>query len=237
MLFALASVIGTAGTACQKVPSATPSRPRIALVMKSLANEFFLTMEKGARDHQARTPASYELLASGIKDELDVDAQATWSSRWSRRGCDAIVIAPADSKALVAACKSGGGRRCRGREHRQPTRRRGAGRAGPADPVRRSRQPQGCAAGRASTWPRQLRRATRWRSSRACPPTVQRQQRKLGFEDAIDAAGLKLVASQSGDWEMAKAQPGGGGPCSASTRSSRPCSARTTTWPWGRWPP
>jgi ribose transport system substrate-binding protein len=37
------------------------------------------------------------------------------------------------------------------------------------------------------------------------PTTFNAQQRKLGFQDAIDTAGLKLVASQSGDWEMAKA--------------------------------
>jgi ribose transport system substrate-binding protein len=37
------------------------------------------------------------------------------------------------------------------------------------------------------------------------PTTFNAQQRKLGFEDAIREAGLTLVASQSGDWEMAKA--------------------------------
>ena len=48
-------LVGLAGlavaiTACRPQPQAqTPGRPRIALVMKSLANEFFLTMEKRAR--------------------------------------------------------------------------------------------------------------------------------------------------------------------------------------------
>ncbi len=37
------------------------------------------------------------------------------------------------------------------------------------------------------------------------PTTFNAQQRRLGFQDAIEAAGLHLVASQSGDWEMAKA--------------------------------
>jgi ribose transport system substrate-binding protein len=31
------------------------------------------------------------------------------------------------------------------------------------------------------------------------------QQRKAGFEDAMNAAGMKIVASQSGQWEMEKA--------------------------------
>jgi ribose transport system substrate-binding protein len=30
------------------------AKPRVALVMKSLANEFFLTMENGAREHQKK---------------------------------------------------------------------------------------------------------------------------------------------------------------------------------------
>src|ERR1043165_8514159 len=52
-----------------------PVRARIALVMKSLANEFFLTMENGARQHQQAHSNEYELLANGIKDELDVARQ------------------------------------------------------------------------------------------------------------------------------------------------------------------
>jgi len=52
-----------------------PGKPRIALVMKSLANEFFKTMEDGARAHQQANAAEYELLASGIKDEQDVAGQ------------------------------------------------------------------------------------------------------------------------------------------------------------------
>ncbi|MHC4252778.1 MAG: sugar ABC transporter substrate-binding protein, partial [Planctomycetota bacterium] len=46
--------------------------PRVALVMKSLANEFFKTMEDGARAHAAASPRKYTLVANGIKDEKDV---------------------------------------------------------------------------------------------------------------------------------------------------------------------
>jgi len=54
-------------------PAAT--KPVIALVMKSLANEFFKTMEEGAAKHQAEHAADYELVATGIKDEQDVARQ------------------------------------------------------------------------------------------------------------------------------------------------------------------
>src|SRR5579862_7712792 len=67
-----AAVLGLL-TSCSQ--SKGPERPRIALVMKSLANEFFLTMENGARAHQKAHAAQYDLLANGIKDELDVARQ------------------------------------------------------------------------------------------------------------------------------------------------------------------
>ena len=43
--------------------------------MKSLANEFFLLMENGAKAHQKAHAADYDLIANGIKDELDVSKQ------------------------------------------------------------------------------------------------------------------------------------------------------------------
>ena len=59
------------GGGCQKSDTKSePGKPRVALVMKSLANEFFLTMEQGARDHQKAHAAEYDLLANGIKNEL-----------------------------------------------------------------------------------------------------------------------------------------------------------------------
>src|SRR3989442_3748672 len=82
-----------------------PEKPRVALVMKSLANEFFKTMEDGARAHQQAHPADYELLTTGIKDEQDVSGQARLVEQMIAQGMSAIGIAPADSKALGSACK------------------------------------------------------------------------------------------------------------------------------------
>ena len=73
--------------------------------MKSLANEFFLTMENGARAHQRAHADQYDLFANGIKDELDVARQIDLVEQMIAQRVDAIVIAPADSKALVAVCK------------------------------------------------------------------------------------------------------------------------------------
>ncbi len=37
------------------------------------------------------------------------------------------------------------------------------------------------------------------------PAAFNAVQRRLGFEDAMNEAGMRIVASQAGDWEMAKA--------------------------------
>jgi len=73
--------------------------------MKSLANEFFKTMEEGAKSHHAEHSDEYDLIAVGIKDELDVGRQIDLVEQMVAQGVTAIVIAPADSKALVAVCK------------------------------------------------------------------------------------------------------------------------------------
>ncbi len=80
-------------------------KPRIALIMKSLANEFFKTMEEGARAHHKEHEDEYELAVVGIKDEQDVARQIDYVELKIAQGVDAIVIAPADSKALVPVCK------------------------------------------------------------------------------------------------------------------------------------
>jgi ribose transport system substrate-binding protein len=77
------------------------STPVVALVMKSLANEFFSTMEKGAKTHQAEHADKYKLVSNGIKDERDLSRQVAIVEEMVAAGVNAIVIAPADSKALV----------------------------------------------------------------------------------------------------------------------------------------
>src|SRR5918994_6037791 len=68
-------------------------RPLVALVMKSLANEFFQTMERGAREHQGARPADYDLVVNGIKDEQDVARQVDIVEDMIARRVNAIVIA------------------------------------------------------------------------------------------------------------------------------------------------
>lgn len=81
--------------------SADAKKPRIALIMKSLANEFFSTMAEGATSYQAEHLDQFDLVVNGIKDERDISRQVSLVEEMIASKVDAIVIAPADSKALV----------------------------------------------------------------------------------------------------------------------------------------
>ena len=71
--------------------------------MKSLANEFFVTMADGAKNHQQEHSLDYQLIVNGIKNEIDLTQQVALIDQMIALQVDAIVIAPADSKAIVPA--------------------------------------------------------------------------------------------------------------------------------------
>ena len=77
------------------------AQPQVGLVMKSLANEFFKDMTEGAIAHQKKR-GDFALKTVGMKDETDFDAQTTAVESFVTQKMDVIVIAPADSKAMVA---------------------------------------------------------------------------------------------------------------------------------------
>ncbi len=79
------------------------AKPKVALIMKSLANEFFVTMANAAEVHQEQHQDAYELIVNGIKNESDLAQQVALVDQMIGIDVDAIVIAPADSKALVPA--------------------------------------------------------------------------------------------------------------------------------------
>lgn len=84
---------------------APTGKPQVALIMKSLANEFFSTMAEGAKKHQSEHADQYDLIVNGIKDERDLGRQAALIEEMVAAGAQAIVIAPADSKALISSLR------------------------------------------------------------------------------------------------------------------------------------
>lgn len=185
------------------VPAVLPAaaKPRVALVMKSLANEFFLTMENGAKEHQRLHADQYELIANGIKDEIDTVAQIKIVDQMVVTNIDAIVIAPADSKALVRSLQKAieAGILVINIDNRLdpavlktknlnvpfvgPDNRKGARLVG--DFLAKS-----------------LKRGDQVAIIEGISTTTNSQQRTAGFNDAMAAAGAVVVGVQSGQWEM-----------------------------------
>jgi ribose transport system substrate-binding protein len=184
-------------------PVALPAaaKPRIALVMKSLANEFFLTMENGAREHQRLHADEYELIANGIKDETDTGAQIRIVDQMVVAGVDAIVIAPADSKALVRTLQKAieGGILVINIDNRlDPDVLRAKNLNVPfvgPDNRKGARLVGDFLAG-------QLKAGDQVAIIEGIPTTTNAQQRTAGFQDAMAAAGARVVGIQSGQWEM-----------------------------------
>ncbi|MCD8350914.1 MAG: sugar ABC transporter substrate-binding protein [Planctomycetaceae bacterium] len=79
-------------------------KPVVGLVMKSLANEFFKTMEEGARKF-AEEDGTFTLIPVGMNSETDIDTQVNAMENFITRGVDMIILAPADSVGLVPSVK------------------------------------------------------------------------------------------------------------------------------------
>ncbi|WP_288493299.1 sugar ABC transporter substrate-binding protein [uncultured Pseudomonas sp.] len=178
-------------------------KPKVALVMKSLANEFFLTMEDGAKTYQKDHSADFDLISNGIKDETDTSSQIRIVEQMIVSKVDALVIAPADSKALVPVLKkaSEAGIKVVNIDNRLdpevlksksldipfvgPDNRKGARLVG-------------------EYLAKQLKQGDQVGIIEGVSTTTNAQQRTAGFKDAMEAAGMRIVGVQSGNWEIDK---------------------------------
>ncbi|WP_295374100.1 sugar ABC transporter substrate-binding protein [Pseudacidovorax intermedius] len=184
-------------------PAHAQDKPKVALVMKSLANEFFATMEDGAKAHQKAHASEYTLVANGIKNETDTAAQIKMVEQMVAQKVNALVIAPADSKALVPALKAAvdkgilvvniDNRLDAGALKEKnlqvtfvgPDNRAGAKLVG--DYLGKS-----------------LKSGDKVGIIEGVSTTFNAQQRTLGYQDAMKAVGANVVGVQSGQWEIDK---------------------------------
>ncbi|QDV62093.1 sugar ABC transporter substrate-binding protein [Crateriforma conspicua] len=179
-------------------------KPRVALIMKSLANEFFSTMADGAQAHQEENADDYALIVNGIKDERDLSRQVALVEEMVSSNVDAIVIAPADSKALVPALRRAqqAGVVVVNIDNRLdadvlktegitipfvgPDNRAGAKKVG-------------------QYLANQLNGGDQVLVLEGIRTSFNAQQRREGFQQAMAEAGVEIVDSQSAEWEMSKA--------------------------------
>lgn len=80
-----------------------PWKTKIALVMKAASNPFFARMEEGARE--AADSMGVNLLVGTITRETDIEQQVSIVENMIVQSVQAILIAPADSKAIVNVLK------------------------------------------------------------------------------------------------------------------------------------
>lgn len=85
------------------LPPTQPKLQRIALVMKTLTNPFFVEMEQGAR--RAEKEFGVELLVKTAAQETSIEQQIQIVDDMIAAKVDAIVIAPGDSQRLVPVLK------------------------------------------------------------------------------------------------------------------------------------
>ncbi len=176
-------------------------KPRVALVMKSLANEFFSTMAEGAKQHQAANAASYDLIVNGIKNETDLGEQVNLVEQMIAQQVNAIIIAPADSKVLVSVLKRA---KTAGILVVNIDNQLDADALQQADLKVPFVGPDNRAGARqvGEALAKQLQAGDRVAIIEGIPTAFNGQQRRLGFEDAMKAAGANIVTIQSGRWEM-----------------------------------
>ncbi|WP_048992140.1 sugar ABC transporter substrate-binding protein [Burkholderia cenocepacia] len=201
--FLTAALAAVAVAAARAVHAQSAGKPKVALVMKSLANEFFLTMETGAKEYQKHNANQFDLITNGIKDETDTANQIRIVEQMIVSKVDAIVIAPADSKALVPVVKKAvdAGIIVVNIDNRLdpdvlksknlnvpfvgPDNRKGARKIG-------------------DYLAKRLKAGDQVGIVEGVSTTTNAQQRTAGFQDAMKAGGMKVVSVQSGEWEIDK---------------------------------
>ena len=178
-------------------------KPVIGLVMKSLANEFFKDMQEGAIKH-AKERGDLTLIPVGMHSETDIDTQINAVENFITQKVNAIVIAPADSRALVPplarALKAGitvinidvaldkGAMKQAGIQLAfvGPDNREGAKMSG-------------------EVLAKALGAGGKVVIIEGNPGADNAQQRKLGFDDAVKQGKLKVIESTTAHWETEEA--------------------------------
>src|SRR6476659_7559326 len=85
---------------CNRAPAET-SRPRIALVMKTLNNPFFIDMQRGAEDAAKRLDV--DLVVQAAERETDVERQMQIVENLIQAHVDALALTPSGSREVVPA--------------------------------------------------------------------------------------------------------------------------------------
>ncbi len=201
---AVALTLVSCGSGNESATAPADETPQVALIMKSLANEFFKTMSDGAESHAKAHPGQYKLIVNGIKNETDISQQVALVEQMIAKKVDAIVIAPADSKALITVLKRA---RAAGITVINIDNKLDAEVLAQAETTIPFVGPDNREGARivGEALAKELPAGAKVAILEGVPTAFNAQQRRAGFEDAMKAAGAEIVSTQSAQWEMDKA--------------------------------
>ncbi|SDR49216.1 substrate-binding domain-containing protein [Paraburkholderia tuberum] len=181
------------------------TKPKIALVLKSMSDPFTVAMVDAARNYHDHFSSQFSLTIRGTAKQTDTAAQIRMVEEAIRAKVNAIVIAPTDSKALIPviarAIKAGiititidnplddAAQAAAGISvpFVGPNNRNGAKQVGQYLATR-------------------LKPGDQVGIIEGISVSSNAQQRTAGSRDAMDAASVQVVAVESGDWEYGKAR-------------------------------
>lgn len=192
----------TSGSSVVTGATGGSGKPTICLVMKSLANQYYSYMQQGAIAHAKQVKVT--LLSTGIQNETDVEGQIADVQKCIAEKVKAIVLAPADANALVQVAAQ-------------------AVKAGikvvnidtALDPGALTKAavnvpfvgPDNVAASKGSgmVLAKDLGSGAKVVIIEGVLGAANAEQRKQGFQEAVAAGHLDLIASQTANWETDQA--------------------------------
>jgi ribose transport system substrate-binding protein len=195
-----------AATGLAGVPSAQArpgGRLKIALVLKSLRDPFTVALQSAARNYQQHFASQFDLTVVGTESDKQTDAQIRMVEDAIRAKVNAVVIAPTDSKALtlvVARAVKAGIIVIAIDNPLDDAVQAAAG--APVPFVGPNNRHGAFQAGRYLAT--KLREGDMVGIVEGNPADRNAQQRTAGCKDAMNSAGLKIVAIEAADWDYAQ---------------------------------
>ncbi|APA88275.1 substrate-binding domain-containing protein [Paraburkholderia sprentiae WSM5005] len=181
------------------------TKPKIALVLKSMSEPFTVAMVDAARNYQDHFSSQFNLTIRGTVKQTDTAAQIRMVDEMIRAKMNAIVIAPTDSKALipvVARAIRAGIITITIDNPLDDAAQAAAGISVPfVGPNNRNGAKQ--VGDYLAKW---LKPGDQVGIIEGFPVSTNAQQRTAGSRDAMDAASVQVVAVDSGNWEYGNAR-------------------------------
>jgi len=200
----LAGALATAGFAgVADAATARGGQPKIALVLKALADPFTVAMVSAARNYQQHFASQFGLTLRGTATEGETATQIRMVEEMIKARMDAIVIAPTDSKALTPVVARGIRAGIIMVTIDNPLDEASQDQAGISVPFvgpdnrKGALQVGNYLAGR-------LKSGDQVGIIEGSHADRNARQRTDGCKEAMDAAGVKIVAIQTGEWEYGK---------------------------------